>query len=105
DYVITLDEMPALRGYVRKDTAAPVTGLHRPVRRPSLRVYPTVVRDALRVENNRSLGVLEVYNALGGCVRRQYARENQATLSLAGLPAGFYVVVADRATPVKVWKE
>ena len=105
DYVITLDEMPVLRGYVRRDTAAPVTGLHRPVRDPLLRVYPTLVRDAVRVESGRSLGYLEVYNALGGCVRRQRVTANRATLSLASLPPGFYVVVVDRATPVKVWKE
>lgn len=110
DYVITLDEMPALKNYVRQAPPVPpkdttVTGIDRRTGKSSLQAYPTLVRDKLLLRNGTALGAIEIYNTLGVCVRRQAAGQQETIVSFSGLPSGCYLVAVDGNKPLKVWKE
>lgn len=66
-----------------------------------LTVSPNPVANELHISlNNKQLKNVYIYNALGKLMYSQNCQDNQQTLSVGNLPAGFYIV---KATDGKNW--
>ncbi|PSR54718.1 hypothetical protein AHMF7605_14990 [Adhaeribacter arboris] len=103
DYVITLDEMPDLKTYVRQDL---VTGIFDGIKaNSSFIAYPTSIRDNLFIKADRTIKTIEIYNLLGACMKREEGKGKDAVVSFANIPAGMYLVVVNKLETVKVWKQ
>jgi len=104
EYVITLDEMPNLKTYLKKGQV--ITGIWNMEEEPrSFKAYPTLVQDNLKIEGNKRIEIIEVYNLLGADVLRQTNTGKAAIVSMAGLHPGFYLVVVNGTETVKVLKQ
>ncbi|RDC61824.1 glycosyl hydrolase [Adhaeribacter pallidiroseus] len=103
-YVITLDEMPDLKNYVRQEQI--VTGIFKKLPKPlSFKAYPTLIQDKLFIQSEKPMETLAIYNLLGACVREEKLNGKQAWVSFAGINSGMYLVVINHNESIKVWKK
>jgi len=104
DYVITLDEMPDLKNYVKKDQM--VTGIWDKADEPRFfKVYPTLVHDYLKISGDKKLQTIDVYNQLGMAILKQLVTSKEIALDLSNLQAGLYVVVVNGSETIKIIKD
>ena len=104
EYVITLDEMPNLKTYVRQETGT--TGLFdKFVQQQSFKAYPTFISDKLIIEGDKKIETIAVYNLIGAHIKSQKGTGKKITVPFAGLQKGYYLVVINGTETIKVWKE
>ncbi|MFA5329719.1 MAG: glycosyl hydrolase [Prolixibacteraceae bacterium] len=101
DYVITLDEMPDMTTYTTPDSA---TGLQINTTEP-LKVFPTIFKNQINIRSDQPLRKITVYNQLGRQIRQIKPESQNAVVSFYGMPAGMYLVKADKNPAVKVFKQ
>lgn len=102
-YVITLDEMPDLKTYSRKHQV--VTGIDDlQEEQKAFRAYPTLVQDRLKVEGDKPIASIVVYNQAGASIMHVKTSGKEKIISMAGLPPGVYLVVINGIKTVKVMK-
>ncbi|WP_187269986.1 glycosyl hydrolase [Pontibacter qinzhouensis] len=102
DYVITLDEMPALKTYTRPVTTGSKDKMAEPA---TFEAYPTKIVDKLMLSSQRNLGNIKIYNLLGQLVKEQFVQGTSTVVSFAGFPSGVYLVEVPQQGTLKVIKE
>ncbi|WP_181305658.1 glycosyl hydrolase [Rufibacter sp. XAAS-G3-1] len=104
EYVITLDEMPNLRNYTRQDQI--VTGIKdMETDQRAFTAYPTLVQDQLRVKGSKAIQTIDVYTQVGSSVLKLKTSGKEVMVSMTSLRPGFYLVIVNGTTTLKIIKE
>jgi hypothetical protein len=87
--------------YTTPDSA---TGLQINTTEP-LKVFPTIFKNQINIRSDQPLRKITVYNQLGRQIRQIKPESQNAVVSFYGMPAGMYLVKADKNPAVKVFKQ
>ncbi|WP_152425266.1 glycosyl hydrolase [Nafulsella turpanensis] len=101
EYVITLDEMPALAIYERQPTGIPDFSEDE----QSVLAYPTRVINELTIKSKSRLESVIIYNTLGTMVKQERLSGNTAVISMAGFQPGLYILKVNQQHSLRVMKE
>ncbi len=101
-YVLTLNEMPALKTY-QKGTGP--TSIHKKLlEQLSLEAYPTVVEKELQLKGEKPLKTIEVYNTQGRLLKTLCPGTTETTVSFSTYKPGLYLVKINGTIIIKVLK-
>lgn len=106
DYVITLDEMPALPAYQRKDPVIVPTGIWtKTMEQATFTAYPTLVSDKVTINSAGRIGHIAVYDALGHLLEQLPGGSTKATVALDAYAPGVYYLRVNQTGVVRVVKK
>jgi mannan endo-1,4-beta-mannosidase len=113
DYVITLDEMPNLRTYVKQEVSEPERPsdpLPTPVKGKSpekgvFSIYPTETLNEVTIKGDKRISSVIVYDIMGRNHLQHSPNSFEVTLSLDGLKSGLYFIKINEAETHKVLKK
>jgi mannan endo-1,4-beta-mannosidase len=105
-YVITLDEMPALKTYIRQDPVKLPAGINQAkTGPPGFTAYPLHIEDQVKISSPARMTAIVIYDAQGKQVKRQAAGGRTALVSFAGHAPGIYFIQVDQRGLVRVVKK
>lgn len=91
EYVITLDEMPELRTYERKN-AEPTGVGNQLAEKEGIVAYPTRIKRDLTIRSQEKMDVIAVYTLQGALLKMQKVNGNEAVLSFESIQPGLYLL-------------
>jgi mannan endo-1,4-beta-mannosidase len=113
-YVITLDEMPNLRTYVKQEVSEPErpkdpeplpTSIKNNLESRIFRVYPTGTNDFVTIKGKKKILSIVVYDLTGRIHMSETTNSNELILSLKDLDCGIYLVRINGSETFKVLKK
>jgi mannan endo-1,4-beta-mannosidase len=99
DYVLTIDELPAL-----KDICIVTSTMDQKAEK-TIEVYPTLVEEQLTIEAVHGINTVAVYNAMGDLISRMEGGSTSIKMPFAEQQAGMYFVVVNDAKTFKIIKK
>jgi mannan endo-1,4-beta-mannosidase len=94
EYVVTLDEMPDLKTYIKvprpepEPDPDPVLTVERGS--STIKIYPTATESAINIESSGKIGKIKITDHLGRTVLVRELAERSAKLDISGLAPGLY---------------
>jgi hypothetical protein len=96
-HVITLDEMPDLRKYVRLNSL-------KKRKSSQVKVFPSVTKNLINIVSHNAIGKIQMYDVAGKNVYSKTIQTKQANINISAFKPGIYIIKNAGSEPQKIIK-
>ncbi len=96
-HVITLDEMPDLRKYVRLNSL-------KKRKSSQVKVFPSVTKNLINIVSHNAIGKIQMYDVTGKNVYSETIQTKQANINISAFKTGIYIIKIAGSEPQKIIK-